>query len=76
MAKELTEECYFGSEKENSDVEEFIRFNTRHDIIDLLTGYVKLLSSKWQVLWPAALPAVFLQAYRCMRYTELQSVLL
>ncbi|XP_021936408.1 calcineurin-binding protein cabin-1-like isoform X2 [Zootermopsis nevadensis] len=63
----LTEEGYFGSEKENCDVEEFIQSNTRCDIIDLLTSYVRSLSSKWQLLWPAALPAVFLQAYVCMR---------
>jgi hypothetical protein len=69
MIKLLTEEGYFGSEKENCDVEEFIRSNTRCDIIDLLTSYMKSLSSKWQLLWPAALPAVFLQAYVCMRYT-------
>jgi hypothetical protein len=67
MIKTLTEEGYFGSEKENSDVGEFIQSNTRHNIIDLLTKYVKSLSNKWQLLWPAALPAIFIQAYRCMR---------
>jgi hypothetical protein len=65
--KTLIEEGYFGSEKENSDVGEFIQSNTRHNIIDLLTKYVKSLSDKWQLLWPAALPAIFVQAYQCMR---------
>lgn len=66
--KVLPEEGYFGSEKENKDVEDFIQSNTQCDIIDLLTSYVKSLSSKWQLLWPTALPAVFIQAYECMRY--------
>jgi hypothetical protein len=68
MTKLLSEESYFGSEKENNDVQEFIQSNTRCDIIDLLTSYVKSLSSKWQLLWPTALPAVFILAYDCMRY--------
>jgi hypothetical protein len=67
MTKILTDEDYFGSEKENNDVAEFIRSNTRHDIIDLLISYVKSLSNKWQLLWPTALPAIFIQAYQCMR---------
>jgi hypothetical protein len=67
MTRILTEEGYFGSEKENNDVGEFIQSNTRHDIIDLLINYVKSLSNKWELLWPAALPAVFIQAYQCMR---------
>jgi hypothetical protein len=69
MVKVLKEEGYFEFAKENYDVEEFIRSNTRHDIIDLLCSYVKSLTSKWHLLWPASLPAVFLQAYLCMRYT-------
>lgn len=68
VTKTLSEEGYFGSEKENNDVQDFIQSNTRCDIIDLLTSYMKLLSSKWQLLWPTALPAVFIQAYECMRY--------
>jgi hypothetical protein len=67
ITKILTDEGYFGSEKENSDVAEFIQSNTRHDIIDLLISYVKSLSSKWQLLWPTVLPAIFVQAYQCMR---------
>jgi hypothetical protein len=67
LTKMLTEEGYFGFEKENIDVGEFIQSNTRHNIIDLLTKYVKSLSNKWQLLWPTALPAIFIQAYQCMR---------
>jgi hypothetical protein len=67
MTKILTDEGYFGSENENSEVGEFIQSNTRHNIIDLLVSYVKSLSNKWQLLWPAALPAIFIQAYQCMR---------
>jgi hypothetical protein len=66
--KVLPEEGYFGSEKENSDVEDFIQSSTQCDIIDLLTNYVKSLSSKWQLRWPTALPAVFIRSYECMRY--------
>lgn len=68
ITKVLPEEGYFGSEKENKDVEDFIQSNTHCDIIDLLTSYLKSLSSKWQLLWPTSLPAVFIQAYECMRY--------
>jgi hypothetical protein len=67
MTKVLTDEGYFGSEKENNDVAVFIQSNTRHDIIDLLISYVKSLSNKWQLLWPATLPAIFIQAYQCLR---------
>jgi hypothetical protein len=67
ITKILTEEGYFGSEKENNDVGEFIQCNTRCNIIDLLIKYLKALSNKWELLWPSALPAVFIQAYQCMR---------
>ncbi|XP_069674696.1 calcineurin-binding protein cabin-1-like isoform X2 [Periplaneta americana] len=67
LSKVINDETYFGTEKETIDIEKFIQLNNKHDIIDLLIVYVKSICNKWQILWPEALPAVFLQAYQCMR---------
>lgn len=60
-------EEYFGTGKENDDVQLFITKYTenKRDIIDILKDYVNILGEKWRVKWPEDLPTIFIECNKC-----------
>jgi hypothetical protein len=59
---------YFGSERENIDVNEFIKEHTgKSNILIAILKFVEFLCNKWNFEWPDELRELYIQSYICMR---------
>lgn len=62
----LKDQCYFGSKKEESDVEWYISLNSNQMILELMEAFLRELAAKWNYVWPAKLADIFVEMYEIL----------
>ncbi|XP_026271506.1 calcineurin-binding protein cabin-1-like isoform X3 [Frankliniella occidentalis] len=69
FSERLKRENYFETNNESSDVCLFLEQYClgTHNIIELITNFIKLLAGKNSITWPSGLVPVYTEAYECMR---------
>lgn len=60
---------YFGSDKEENEVEQFIKkyMENECDIITMIDEFILTLSQMWKLTWPESLGDVFVKANQCSK---------
>lgn len=66
----MQEEAYFGTEKEKTDIEWYLRINNDQTMLELIEAYTRELASKWEYTWPVKLADIFVEMFEILMYVE------